>query len=52
MGLPPGLTVDASGVLSGTPVQQAPSPLVYDITLILTDSLSSSVQWNYPIIIQ
>ena len=51
-GLPPGLTVDASGVLSGTPVQQAPSPLVYDITLILTDSLSSSVQWNYPIIIQ
>ena len=51
-GLPPGLTVSASGVLSGTPVQQAPTPLVYDITLILTDSLSNSVQWNYPIIIQ
>jgi hypothetical protein len=51
-GLPPGLTVSPDGVLSGTPIQQAPSPLTYDFTLILTDSLSNSVQWNYPIIIQ
>jgi len=51
-GLPPGLTVSAAGVLSGTPIEQAPSPLAYDFTLILTDSLSNSVQWNYPIIIQ
>jgi hypothetical protein len=51
-GLPPGLTVDASGVLSGTPIQQAPSLLTYDFTLTLTDAQQNSVQWNYPLIIQ
>jgi hypothetical protein len=53
--LPPGLSLTAAGLLSGTPIDQTGgynSPLVYDITLILTDSLSNSVQWNYPIIIQ
>jgi len=28
------------------------SPLIYDVTLILTDSLQHSVQWFYPMTIQ
>jgi len=54
-GLPPGLTMSSTGLLSGTPIDQtggSNSPLIYDITVILTDSLSNSVQWNYPITIQ
>jgi len=54
-GLPAGLSMSSSGLLSGTPINQTPgynSPLTYDITIILTDSLSNSVQWTYPITIQ
>ena len=51
-GLPPGLSVDSTGILSGTPIWQAPSPLVYDINLILTDSQNRSMSWDYPIVIQ
>lgn len=50
--LPPGLTIDSTGVLSGTPIQQAPSALVYDIILTVTDSQNRSMQWSYPIVIQ
>ena len=50
--LPPGLTVDSTGILSGTPIQQAPSALVYDIVLTMTDSQNRSMQWTYPIVIQ
>jgi len=54
-GLPPGLTMSTSGLLSGTPINQTPgynSPLTYDITVILTDSLANSVQWTYSLTIQ
>ncbi len=54
-GLPPGLTMSSTGLLSGTPINQTGnynSPLVYDITVVLTDALSNSVQWTYPITIQ
>ena len=51
-GLPPGLTMSTDGILSGTPVWQAPSPLVYDVTFTLTDSLSISAQWSYSLVIQ
>jgi hypothetical protein len=50
-GLPPGLSVSASGgyigVLSGTPA----SPGTYDFALHLTDSLGHSVQWALSITI-
>ena len=54
-GLPSGLTLTSAGILSGTPIDQtggSNTPLTYDITLVLTDSLSNSVQWSYPITIQ
>lgn len=57
-GLPPGLTMTSAssiGTLSGTPIDQtggSNAPLIYDITVILTDSLGNSVQWSYPITIQ
>jgi hypothetical protein len=64
-GLPPGLTLTNNpavpvngstiGVLSGTPIDQtggANSPLIYDMTITLTDALANSVQWYYPITIQ
>ena len=54
-GLPPGLTMSSSGLLSGTPIDQTGgnnSPLTYDITIILTDAVGNTVQWNYPLIIQ
>jgi hypothetical protein len=54
-GLPPGLTMSSTGLLSGTPIDQTGglnSPLIYDVTLILTDSLQHSVQWFYPMTIQ
>jgi len=47
-GLPPGMTLSASGVLQGTPTQSG----TYDFTLTFTDYYSRSVQWNYTIIIQ
>jgi hypothetical protein len=50
--LPPGLTMDPTGILSGTPIQQAPNALVYDIVLTMTDSQNKSMQWTYPIVIQ
>jgi len=54
-GLPPGLSMAANGLLSGTPINQTPgynSPLTYDVTIVLTDSLANTVQWTYPITIQ
>jgi len=54
-GLPPGLTMSAAGLLSGTPIDQtggANSPLVYDVTITLTDSLLNAVDWFYSITIQ
>jgi len=54
-GLPPGLTMSSNGLLSGTPIDQTGghnSPLTYDITIILTDAAGTTVQWNYPLIIQ
>jgi hypothetical protein len=48
-GLPTGLTVSSGGTLSGTPSQSGTN-IVF--TLTLTDSLSRSVEWNYPITIK
>ena len=50
LNLPPGLTMSAAGVLSGTPTDPTGvnGVLTYDVTIILTDSLSNSVQWPYP----
>lgn len=47
-GLPNGLTLTSDGNLSGNPTQVGTTTF----TLILTDSLSRSVQWNYTITIQ
>jgi len=47
-GLPPGMDVSSSGTLEGTPTQSGTSVF----TLILTDSLSRTVQWNYSLTIQ
>ncbi len=47
-GLPAGLSLSSGGTLSGTPAQSG----TFDFTVQLTDSLSRSVQWSYPIIIQ
>jgi len=47
-GLPNGLSVSVGGTLSGTPTQSG----TFIFTLTMTDSLSRSVQWNYPLIIQ
>jgi hypothetical protein len=47
-GLPSGLKVSSSGRLSGTTTNTG----TYDFTLKLTDSLSRSVQWIYPITIK
>jgi hypothetical protein len=46
-GLPSGLTMSSGGTISGTPVQSG----TFDIVIILTDSLSRTVQWNYTITI-
>jgi hypothetical protein len=46
-GLPSGLTLSIGGTLSGTPTQSG----TFDIVIILTDSLSRTVQWNYTITI-
>jgi hypothetical protein len=46
-GLPSGLTLSAGGTISGTPTQSG----TFDIVIILTDSLSRTVQWNYTITI-
>jgi hypothetical protein len=47
-GLPTGLTLSSSGTLSGTPTQSG----TFDVVIILTDSLSRTVQWDYTITIQ
>lgn len=46
-GLPPGMTMSSSGLLSGTPTQAG----TYDFTVTMTDSVSQSVQWYYTIIV-
>ncbi len=50
--LPPGLTMDSTGLLTGTPVRLAPNALVYDVTVTVTDANSNTVQWDYSLIIQ
>ena len=45
--LPPGLTLSATGTISGTPTQSG----TYDFVVQLTDSLARTVQWNYSITI-
>ena len=47
-GLPDGLSIASDGTLSGIPTLAGTTTF----TLILTDSLSRSVQWNYTITIQ
>lgn len=47
-GLPAGLTLSPDGTLSGTPTQSG----TFDFILKLTDALSRTVQWTYPITIQ
>jgi hypothetical protein len=47
-GLPPGLTMSAGGIISGTPQQSG----TFNVIIQLTDSNSRSVQWNYSITIQ
>jgi hypothetical protein len=44
----PGMSLSSAGVLSGTPTLAG----TYDFNIILTDSLSRSVQWFYTLIIQ
>jgi hypothetical protein len=48
VGLPAGLSVSSGGTLSGATTQAG----VFVFTLTMTDSLSRSVQWNYPLTIQ
>jgi hypothetical protein len=50
-GLPPGLTMSSTGVITGTPIP-SDSGTVFDFTLQLTDVNSRSVQWNYSLTIQ
>ncbi len=45
-GLPGGLTMSSGGILYGTPTQTGTNLVV---TVTLTDTLSRSVQWNYPL---
>jgi hypothetical protein len=47
-GLPTGLSFSASGLLYGTPNQSGSN---FVAAVILTDSLSRTVQWNYPLTI-
>jgi hypothetical protein len=47
-GLPPGLTLSSTGVITGTPTQ----PGTFDFTLQLTDINARSVQWTYSLTIQ
>jgi hypothetical protein len=49
-GLPAGLILSSAGVLSGTPVGNAPG--TYDFVVQLTDVNNRSVQWNYSIEVQ
>lgn len=49
-GLPGGLILSSAGVLSGTPVGNAPG--TYDFVVQLTDVNNRSVQWNYSIEVQ
>jgi hypothetical protein len=44
---PPGLNLSSAGTISGTPTQSG----VFDFTVMLTDSLSRTVTWNYSITI-
>jgi hypothetical protein len=46
-GLPDGLGVSADGILSGNPTETG----TFIFTLTLTDNVSRSVQWNFPITI-
>ena len=46
--LPPGMDVSPSGTLEGTPTLSGTNVF----TLILTDSLNRTVQWNYTLLIQ
>ena len=45
--LPSGLTLSPGGTISGKPTQSGE----FDFTLVLTDSLSRTVTWNYALII-
>jgi len=45
-GLPNGLNLTAAGILYGTPTQTGTN---LDVTVTLTDMLSRTVQWNYPL---
>jgi hypothetical protein len=47
-GMPPGLTLSSTGMVSGKPTQ----PGIFDIIVLMTDSLTNSVSWSYPITIQ
>jgi len=47
-GLPGGLNLSSSGLLYGTPNQSGSN---FVATVILTDALSRTVQWNYPLTI-
>jgi hypothetical protein len=46
--LPAGLTLSADGTFSGTPTQAG----TFDFTLMLTDTVGRSVDWNYSLLIQ
>ncbi|HWY29315.1 MAG TPA: putative Ig domain-containing protein, partial [Candidatus Acidoferrum sp.] len=45
-GLPSGLNLTSAGILYGTPAQTGTNLVV---TVTLTDTLSRTVQWNYPL---
>ena len=44
---PPGLNLSPAGTISGTPTQSG----IFDFTVMLTDSMSRTVTWNYSITI-
>ncbi len=45
-GLPAGLTISSGGILFRTPTQTGTN---LTVTVTLTDTLSRTVQWNYPL---